>query len=181
MTKVAVVGLGNILVGDDAFGPYAVRQFDARYDVDHDVDVQDLGTPGLDLAPHLDGLDALIVVDTVSSDAPPGTLRLYRKAELLAKPTPSRTNPHQPGVKETLLMLELEGEAPAEVLLVGVVPERMETGVGLSDALRNAVPRALEQVAEELARLGHPAAPREVARDPDIWWERPRRASAGRA
>ncbi len=177
MSRVAVVGLGNILVGDDAFGPYVVRQFGARYDVGDEVRVLDLGTPGLDLAPHLDGLDALIVVDTVSADSPAGTLRTYRKQELLARPTPSRTNPHQPGVKETLLMLELEGAGPAEVLLVGVVPERMETGVGLSQALRDAVPDAMARVAHELARLGHPATRREVARDPDIWWERPRRVA----
>ena len=174
-----MVGLGNILVGDDAFGPYAVRQFGARYDVDDDVQVLDLGTPGLDLAPHLDGLDALIVVDTVSVDAPPGTIRTYTKDQLLAKPTPSRTNPHQPGVKETLLMLELEGEAPDEVLLVGVVPGKVETGVGMTHALRDAVAPALERVAAELERLGHPAVRREVPRDPDIWWERPRRANAG--
>lgn len=177
MTKVAVVGLGNILVGDDAFGPYAVRQFGALYDVDDEVRVLDLGTPGLDLAPHLDGLDALIVVDTVSADAPPGAVRLYTKDELLAKPTPSRTNPHQPGVKETLLMLELEGQAPGEVLLVGAVPERVETGVGLTEALRDAVPEALDRVADELDRLGHPAVRRRIAGDPDIWWERPRRVA----
>ena len=179
MTRVAVVGLGNILVGDDAFGPYAVRQFDARYDVDDEVQVLDLGTPGLDLAPHLDGLDALIVVDTVSSNGPPGAIKTYTKDDLLAKPTPSRTNPHQPGVKETLLMLELEGEAPGEVLLIGVVPGKVETGVGMTAALRDAVDAVLERVAAELERLGHPAARREVARDPDIWWERPRRANVG--
>ena len=175
--NVAVVGLGNILVGDDAFGPYVVRQFDALYDVDAGVRVLDLGTPGLDLAPHLEGVDALIVVDTVSVDAPPGSIRTYRKDALLAKPTPSRTNPHQPGVKETLLMLELEGEAPSEVLLLGVVPENVETGVGMSRALRDVVPAVLDRLAEEIARLGHSATRREVPRDPDIWWERPRRSA----
>lgn len=177
MTNVAVVGLGNILVGDDALGPYVVRQFGALYDVDADVRVLDLGTPGLDLAPHLEGVDALIVVDTVSADAPPGTIRSYRKDDLLAKPTPSRTNPHQPGVKETLLMLELEGEAPSEVMLIGVVPEKVETGVGMTRTLHDAVPAVLEALAAELDRLGHPATRREVPRDPDIWWERPRRSA----
>lgn len=179
MKKVAVVGLGNILVGDDAFGPYAVHQFNAHYDVGDGVQVLDLGTPGLDLASHLQGLDALIVVDTVSAEGPGGTLRLFRKDELLARPTPARTNPHQPGVKETLLMLELEGAGPADVLLVGAVPERVETGVGLSDALRDVVPEALARVADELTRLGHAPARRAVARDPDIWWERPRQAGVG--
>jgi len=177
MTHVAVVGLGNILVGDDAFGPYVVRLFDALYDVDDDVRILDLGTPGLDLAPHLEGVDALIVVDTVSADAPPGSIRTYRKDELLAKPPPQRTNPHQPGVKETILTLELEGEAPTEVLLVGVVPENVETGVGMTATLMDVVPTIMDRLAEELDRIGHTAVRREVPRDPDIWWERPRRSA----
>lgn len=177
MTNVAVVGLGNVLVGDDAFGPYAVRLFGARYDVDAGVQVMDLGTPGLDLAPHLEDVDALIVLDTVSVDAPPGTIRTYTKSDLLSKPTPSRTNPHQPGVKETLLMLDLEGEGPSDVLVVGVVPESVETGVGMSAVLKDAVPAVHDEVVRELERLGHTVEPREVERDPDIWWERPRRAT----
>ena len=173
MSKAAVVGLGNVLVGDDAFGPYVVRLFEARYDAP-DVEAMDLGTPGLDLAPHLEGLRALIVVDTVSSDGDPGTLRLYRKDALLSRPSPPRTNPHQPGVKETLLRLEVEESAPADVLLVGVVPEATEAGVGMSEAVRAAADAALAAVVEELDRLGYPATPREPEVEPDIWWERRR-------
>jgi hydrogenase maturation protease len=102
MPKVAVVGLGNVLIGDDAFGPYVVRLFEARYEAGSDVVALDLGTPGLDLAPHLEGLEALIVVDTVSSDGPPGTLELYGKDDLLSRPAPRRTDPHQLGELERL-------------------------------------------------------------------------------
>jgi hydrogenase maturation protease len=174
MTKVAVVGLGNVLVGDDAFGPYVVRLFEARYEAGPDVAALDLGTPGLDLAPHLEGLEALIVVDTVSSDGSPGTLKLYGKDALLSRPAPPRTNPHQPGVKETLLRLEVEDAAPSDVLLVGVVPGATETGVGMTPPVREAAEAALEAVIAELERLGYPVSDRKPPVDPDIWWERRR-------
>ncbi len=174
MKRVAVVGLGNVLVGDDAFGPYVVRLFDARYDTEPAVEVLDLGTPGLDLAPHLEGLDALVVVDTVHSDGAPGTLKQYDREQLLSRPSPPRTNPHQPGVKETLLRLEVEDLSPRDVLLVGVVPERTETGVGLTDAVRDAAAEALVAIVAELERLGVVVTAREPERDPDIWWERRR-------
>lgn len=172
--RVGVVGLGNVLVGDDAFGPYVVRHLESRYDMGPGVEVMDLGTPGLDLAPHLEGLDALIVVDTVHSDGDPGTLKRYDKEALLSRPSPPRTNPHQPGVKETLLRLEVEGLAPRTVLLVGVVPEQTETGVGLSAAVRAAAWDAVESIVEELMRLGYPVAPRVPAVEADVWWERSR-------
>lgn len=174
MSAVSVVGLGNVLVGDDAFGPYVVRLFEARYDVGPNVEIADLGTPGLDLAPHIEGRRALIVVDTVSSDGAPGTVKLYTKAELLSRPSPPRTNPHQPGVKETLLRLEVDDSAPSDVLLVGVVPEATETGVGLSDAVRAAAAGAMEAIVEELRRLGEAVTERQPSGDPDIWWERGR-------
>ena len=178
MSGVAIIGLGSVLMGDDGFGPYVVRLFGARYDCGPDVAVLDLGTPGLDLAPHIEGLDALIVVDTVVSEGPAAALRLYRKGDLLSKPALPRTNPHQPGVKETLLRLEVDGAAPAEVLLVGAIPAVVETVIGLSPALRVAAEDAIAEVARELDRLGHAPAERGVAEDPDIWWERPASGAA---
>jgi len=88
--RVAVIGLGNVLMGDDALGPYAVRVLQAGWEFPPGVSVTDAGTPGLDLTPYILGVEALIVVDTVKADAPPGTLRLYRKDELLATPPAQR-------------------------------------------------------------------------------------------
>ena len=63
--RIAVVGLGNVLMRDDALGPTAISLLVSRYDFAPGVAVEDLGTPGLDLHPHLDGLDVVIIVDTV--------------------------------------------------------------------------------------------------------------------
>ena len=49
MPTTYVLGLGNVLMGDDGFGPAVVQAFEAEYVVGPDVSVIDLGTPGLDL------------------------------------------------------------------------------------------------------------------------------------
>jgi hydrogenase maturation protease len=171
--RVAVVGLGNVLQGDDAFGPYVIRVLQARFDLDPRVEVQDLGTPGLHLIAHLAGIDALIVVDTVRFDAPPGSVRTYRRHEVLRHPPQPRSSPHEPGLKEALLVAELAGGGPAELLLVGAVPERVDTALGLSAPVRRAVDRAVEEVGRELARLGLPPLPRAHPAPPAVWWEEP--------
>ena len=107
--SVAVLGLGNVLMGDDALGPYTVRVFEAQYEVPEGVEVRDLGTPGLDLTPHLADLTRLILVDTVRSDGDPGDLRLYRLEEVLQHAPGPRVSPHDPGVKEALLSLRFAG------------------------------------------------------------------------
>ena len=169
--KVRILGLGNVLLGDDGFGPYVVRQLIARWELPGDVDVLDVGTPGSDLIPYLTDSRAVIVVDTVSSAAPPGTVRLYRRAELAAAPLAPRTNPHEPGLFEALATAELVDQAPEDILLVGVVPEEVTAGTGLTDAVRAAVDSAIEQIALELHRLERPMMPKPVPDEPEIWWE----------
>ncbi len=149
-----VLGLGNVLMGDDGFGPAVVGAFENAYAVGPDVLVVDVGTPGLDLTPWLADVDRVIIVDTVKSDLPPGTLRVFDKASVLRRPPSVRVGPHDPGVKEALLMLEFAGRAPRELALIGVVPERTEMAVHLSPALEAAVPLAVEAIAALLERFG---------------------------
>lgn len=169
--RVVILGLGNVLVGDDALGPWVVRMLEARYELDPAITIIE-GTPGNDLVPHLMEADAVIVVDTVRTEGRPGQLRRYRRDALLRTPPPARLNPHQPGLKEALLSLDLMGMGPREVLLIGVIPEVVETGVGLSPVVRDAAERALEELVLELDQLGVPPTPRAVPRVPDLWWER---------
>jgi hydrogenase maturation protease len=168
---VLVMGLGNVLVGDDAFGPWVIRTLDAGWVMPAGVELADLGTPGLDLTPHLAARDCVIVVDTVKMAAPPGTIRCFRKHDLVARGATPRTNPHQPTLADALLLLELEQVAPREVLLIGAAPAGYCTGAPLSPPLRDAGARAGELVRTELRRLGLVAVPREPALSPDIWWE----------
>ena len=170
--RIGVIGLGNVLMGDDAFGPWVVQTMLAGFAFHDDVSVEDLGTPGLDLLPYVADLEALVLVDTVRSSAPPGTVRLYRRDELLEHAPHARLSPHDPGVKEALLTADFAGHGPREVLLVGAVPADTAMGVRLSPALRDAVPRAVAEVLGELERLGRPAARRPSPGVPDIWWER---------
>jgi hydrogenase maturation protease len=175
--RVGVIGLGNVLMGDDAFGPWVVQTLLAEYEFPDGVSVEDLGTPGLDLVPYLTGLEALVLLDTVRSGAAPGALRLYRRDEILRHPPQARLSPHDPGVKEALLTAEFAGQGPREVLLVGAVPADTAMGVHLSPALREAVPLAASEVLRELERLGRPARRRAAPLAPDIWWARPASSS----
>ncbi len=163
--------MGNVLIGDDGVGPYVVRLLEARYRAPDGVEIADVGTPGLDLTPYLSGAAAVLVVDTVAADAEPGAVRTYRRDALLAAPPLPRTSPHEPGLREALLATELTDSSPAEVLLVGVVPGRTDTGTGLSPPVRAAAERLIEIVVAELERLGRPLVPREPPLEPDIWWE----------
>jgi hydrogenase maturation protease len=173
LAKVRVLGLGNVLMGDDALGPWVIEELTARFEFPASVSILDVGTPGLDLTPYLAEADAILLVDTVRADGPPGSVRVYSRDELLARPAQPRLSPHDPGLAEALMALSLAGSAPRDVLLVGVVPERVAKGIGLSHSVRESVPRAVAEVVERLVALGLPPQRKSLAQTASPWWEQP--------
>jgi hydrogenase maturation protease len=169
---IRILGLGNVLMGDDSVGPYVIEALEAGYEFPGNVSVIDVGTPGLDLAPFLIGADAVIVIDSVRSDGNAGALRRYRRDAILAHAPQQRLGPHDPGFKQTLLTLDFAGCGPREVLLVGVIPETTAPLARMSSAVREAVPDAVREVLQELSRLGAPAYPRRAPLALAPWWER---------
>jgi hydrogenase maturation protease len=157
---ISVLGLGNVLMGDDGLGPAVINAFEASYTVGADVQAIELGTPGLDLLPWLADVDQVALVDTVKSDLPPGTLRIYNKDDLLRHLPFGRVGPHDPGVKEALLALEFAGRAPRDVIVIGVVPASTELRLDLTPAVAAAVPVAVDAIRTTLERLGASAVPR---------------------
>lgn len=168
----AIIGIGNVLAGDDAVGPHVVRVLEARYELPEEVQVIDAGTPGYDLTAFLVGLDAALLVDAVKDRGSPGEIRVYDQAALLSKRPILAVSPHEPGVREALLNASFMGVAPPVVRLVGVIPARTETGIGLSPEVRAAIPAAVGRVHEELLALGVEARERAPMLEPDLWWER---------
>jgi len=168
---IGVFGLGNVLMGDDALGPTVIAHLLAGFDFPPEVHVEDLGTPGLDLHPHLAGREALVLIDVVKSEGEPGELRLYRKEEILRHAPGPRVSPHDPGVKEALLALQFAGGDPGEILLVGVIPDRVDYEIGLSPRVEQALPAVEAAVLEELSRLGRQVTAREPRPPAEIWWE----------
>ena len=174
LSEVRVLGLGNVLMGDDAFGPWVIEQLLNDWDFPEGVTVTDVGTPGLDLTPYLADADAILLVDTVKADAPPGTLKVYPREKLLACPAKPRLSPHDPGLTEALGTLTLGGCAPRDITLIGAVPEKVEKGVGLTPALRRAVDAAVSEVVVALIKLGlAPARKTGAGAAVFPWWERP--------
>jgi hydrogenase maturation protease len=168
---IRILGVGNVLCSDDGLGPYTIKVLESRFEFADDVEVIDVGTPGLDFTPYLADARMVIVIDTVRGDEAPGTLRLLRDREVIANPPPSRMSPHEPGLREALMATEFSDHNPDEILLAGVVPTSTGQGTRLTEAVIGAVPKVVDVVVEELTRLGRPPVRRDPPGELDIWWE----------
>jgi len=167
-----IFGIGNVLMGDDAIGPYTINLLQSRWEWPETIDLIDAGTPGPELASLMQPYKIVVVIDAVDTCAAPGTLvRLEREALMDASPWPLRT-PHDPGLTAALLQFELMENGPGEITLLGVVPDRTNTDVALSSAARSVLPGLLELVMQVLAKHGIFPKEREKNLPENIWWER---------
>jgi hydrogenase maturation protease len=174
MKKIKVCGVGSVLLGDDAVGPYTARWIAANYEFGKGVEVEDLGTPGLDLIAYMTGIDVLILIDSVDNREPAGTVTVYDKAEITRCRPAVRLDPHSPCITESIFVAELAGDGPEEVYLIGVTGEQLDVGAPLSDSVQNAIPLVVEKVLERVVKHGGSFQKREVPTDADIWWENAR-------
>jgi hydrogenase maturation protease len=161
-TQVLVLGLGNVLCGDDGAGVVAVHLFNHRYVSPGGVYATDGGTLGLSLLPLVDGAERVILVDAIRADAPPGTLVRLTGAEV-GPAVYERLSPHQIGVSDLLAGATLVGRYPTEVILLGIVPESIELGCQVTPAVDSRIEDLIGSLVDELNRLGYPPRPRTAA------------------
>ena len=151
MSELLVLALGNVLCGDDGAGVVALARLRARYAID--AELLDGGTLGLSLLGYLQSAENAILVDAVAADAPAGTL-VRLEGDEVGTAVAQRLSPHQVGVVDLLDGARLLGGNPKRIVLVGIVPERIELGVGLSPAVSAALDDFVEAVVAEVVRFG---------------------------
>jgi hydrogenase maturation protease len=169
-SQVSIIGLGNVLLGDDGFGCLTVEVFRSRYECGPEVEISDLGTPGLDLAPYLYGKELVVIVDAVNADGEPGTVRVYGEDEFSDSTARIRLTDHDPGLAESLAQLRLAGRAPSEVIVVGVIPESCGFGEGISSIVLAASSVAIDNIFRLLLEHGFDCRRRPHPVQPKLWW-----------
>jgi hydrogenase maturation protease len=160
MAETLVLGLGNILLGDEGVGVRVVERMLERYAFPEEIRVQDGGTLGLDLLPYVQDAGRLLVVDAVQARRPAGTLVRLTGKEIPMFLDTSRVSPHQDGLHDLLAVAMLKGYLPAEVIFWGVQVESLGVGLDLSPAVAAQVDVLVTNVVKELARWGIDAVPK---------------------
>ena len=160
--RILVLGIGNLLLGDEAIGVRIVEQLEQRYLLPPHVEVLDGGTSGMDLLDVMANRDHLIVADAVLTGDAPGSVVVLQDDEIPALFS-QKVSPHQLGLADVLMALRLTGEFPRRLTLIGVVPKSLEPGIGLTPVVTQAIDPALKHIVSALHHSGVIAMPVEVA------------------
>jgi len=148
-SPVLVMGVGNMLRGDDGFGVAVLDEVGTR-NLPGNVDLLDAGTSIIDLMEELNGRRKVVVIDAVRGGQSPGTLYRFSPEDVAAEVVPADSL-HQVGLLETLRLAELVDCRPEQVVIIGAQPEDTSLKIGLTEAVAAAVPRAAEMVMAEIS------------------------------
>jgi hydrogenase maturation protease len=158
---IVVLGIGNVLWADEGFGVRCVEALQALWEFAPHVRLVDGGTQGLYLLPHVSEARRLLILDAVDYGLPPGTLKLVENDEVPRFLGAKKMSLHQTGFQEVLMLAQMTGRYPDEVLLVGCQPEQLQDwGGSLRDCVKDAMQRALPIALQRLARWGAQPVPR---------------------
>lgn len=149
MGNFLVLGLGNLLMNDDAAGLHAAYALQERYPDREHFQIVDGGTLGLDLLSHVAWADKLLLLDAININLAPGTVALIAGEDI--NPVFSqRVSPHQMGLKDLLEAAELIGDRPADVELLGIQYDNINMEMTLSPAVEQGLPKLITAAAERI-------------------------------
>ena len=143
-----VAGVGNVLRGDDGFGPAVIAALEREGGLSDGVRLVELGIGGVGLVHELlAGYDALVVVDAVEQGGPPGALYVIEPVLAVADCSVGATDMHGAVPARALVLARALGALPPFVRVVGCQPAETEAlSLELSPVVRRAVPAAVEAV-----------------------------------
>ncbi len=153
--KILIFGAGNLLLSDEGFGVHLIHYLEHRFKFPKDVELFDAGTLGAMASHKIEEANKVYILDVVDAKGRPGDCLRYEKEDFMRKNIPARLSPHQIGIQEMLLVSEMRGRCPKEVVLLGVIPEEMETGTKLSESVEEAMVQVANQLVGELRYAGY--------------------------
>ena len=150
--KTLVLGLGNILMGDEGVGVHVVRALE-QHTLPLDVECLDGGTGGFILLEPLQQANRIVLIDAAADGNPPGTVT--RTAPRFSRDYPPTLTAHDIGVKDLLDAFYMQGGSRDVVLYAIAIDPQQPISMSLSAEAEQAAEVAVQEILAEL-RYGQP-------------------------
>jgi len=155
--KILVLGIGNILFGDEGIGVHLANFIDEKYKFEgpHEVDVIDGGTLAQRLIPIITDYDKVFIFDCVDvDDANIGDVYFFDFREV-PECVSWQGSAHEVEMLQTLQMIEMMGDLP-ETKIIGVVPFVIgeDTTFSITEEVKKAAKLMEKILIDNLEKLG---------------------------
>ena len=147
---VVVLGLGNPLMADEGIGIYLIERLTAAAAQYPDVDFVDAGTGGLSVLHLIEGRRKAIFLDCAFMNEQAGVIRRFTPEDVRSTKLLAHQSLHESDLLQILALARQLDQAPGEVVIFGIQPERVAPGIGLSTTLAARLDTYIAQILGEL-------------------------------
>jgi hydrogenase maturation protease len=141
--SVLVLGIGNLLMGDEGIGVHVVRQL-LESDPPPGVTIVDGGTGGFHLLSYFQDHERVVLIDAAADGQRPGTVRVLEP--VYASDFPRSLTAHDIGLRDVIEAAALLGPLPKTHLVTVSVSDPHSMDLSLSPAVRAAIPAVMAAV-----------------------------------
>jgi hydrogenase maturation protease len=150
---VKIIAVGNSFYGDDGVGAAVLEEI-RQEGLFPGAELIDVHTDALALLEHLADGQKNVIVDAAQMGLEPGAVVGFRPEEVRMKIKSDHLSMHGFGLAEAFALAGQLNKMPADVLVVGVEPERVAINQGLSSVVKEAVPRVISIIQAEVESDG---------------------------
>jgi len=137
-------------MADEGIGVYLVERLMDSATEYSAVDFVDAGTGGLSVLHQIEGRRKAIVIDCAFLDEPPGAIRRFTPEEVQSRKVLAHQSLHEADLMQIIVMARQLGQAPGEIVIFGIQPERVEPVQGLSQVLTERIDEYISVILHEL-------------------------------
>jgi hydrogenase maturation protease len=145
--KTLVLGLGNVIMGDEGVGVHVVRALE-KHTLPAGAECLDGGTGGFILLEPLENADRIILIDAAADGNPPGTVT--RTTPRFSRDYPPTLTAHDIGVKDLLDAFYMQGGTREVILYAIAIDPQQAISMELSGDCAKAAETAVYEILEEL-------------------------------
>lgn len=147
-SKILVLGIGNLLMGDEGIGIHIIREFEKVNPYKNFVDVVDGGTGGFHLLSYFQDYKKIIIVDAAIGDKPAGTVELIKPK--YSSDFPKTLTAHDIGLKDLIDSVSILGELPEIKLIIVYIDKFHELDLHLSEKIRSIIPEVVKLITKAI-------------------------------
>ena len=150
-SKILVLGIGNLLMGDEGIGIHIIREFEKVNTFKDFVDVVDGGTGGFHLLSYFRDYKKIIIVDSALGDRPAGTVEVIKPKYF--SDFPKTLTAHDVGLKDLINSASILGDLPDIRLIIVYIDKFQSLDLDISNEIKSAMQLAVQLIIQAIEEL----------------------------
>lgn len=161
--KILILGIGNILLSDEGLGVKVVKFLEEFFTFPKNVELVDGGVGGFFLIPYIEKAKKLLVIDAIRGGNVPGTFYKFKNEDIPLSML-EKLSLHELSFKDIISLINLKGNLPEEIIILGLEPKILEIGDRLSMEVKKNLRKLITEILIQLKDWGIEPVPKKDLR-----------------